>query len=371
MASGQAAALDIELEDVINWFDAHFGCVWLFMQLCDSSDFSLVVSHIYSVVDQAHLVSHLARHLGVGGAHLLSHDYGDSVALELLARFNLAPEGREGGQSGGHREGNDATPTPLLTLQSLTMLNGGVFPETNIPRPLQKGWVRWRSFLVMVVVVVRVVVVVGRVVVVVRVVVVMVVVVVVVRVVMMAVVVVVKVLVVRVAVVVRVVVVVVVVRVVVVMLIPVLCSVCQVLLIPVLGPVLSRLTCRPLFRLGFGEIFGRNKPTEEEYLDFYSAIVHHSGHHVTASLLQYIPERQRNKDRWVGALRNSRVPVLMIYGPADPVNPSPHFPDMFRREAPQHSLVILDEAVGHYPQWEDPDSTLQHLTHFLDHLTPP
>lgn len=75
--------------------------------------------YAYSIRDQADLVSALAAELGVETAHILSHDYGDTVAQELLARHN----GAEGG-------------TPEL--KSVVFLNGGLFPETHLATFNQK-----------------------------------------------------------------------------------------------------------------------------------------------------------------------------------------------------------------------------------------
>ncbi len=72
----------------------------------------------YSLVDAASQCEALCDELGVERAHLLAHDYGDSVAQELLAR---------------HAEGSLA-----WTIDSCVLLNGGVFPEQHRPRPIQK-----------------------------------------------------------------------------------------------------------------------------------------------------------------------------------------------------------------------------------------
>ena len=72
----------------------------------------------YSVLDQADLVGALLAHLGIDRAHLLSHDYGVSVAQELLARA---------------RDGQ-----PGLAIPSACFLNGGLFAEAYRPRPVQK-----------------------------------------------------------------------------------------------------------------------------------------------------------------------------------------------------------------------------------------
>lgn len=83
--------------------------------------------HRYSILEQADLLTTLARRRGFGQCHVLAHDYGDTVAQELLARSNV------GGSN-------------MLQLDSLALLNGGLFPETHRARVVQKllnspvGW---------------------------------------------------------------------------------------------------------------------------------------------------------------------------------------------------------------------------------------
>lgn len=72
----------------------------------------------YSIIHQADLQEALLEHLGIGEAHILAHDYGDTVAQELLARHN------ENALS--------------FSLKSVCFLNGGLFPERHRPLPVQK-----------------------------------------------------------------------------------------------------------------------------------------------------------------------------------------------------------------------------------------
>lgn len=37
-------------------------------------------------------------------------------------------------------------------------------------------------------------------------------------------------------------------------------------------------------------------------------------------LIKYIPQRLEHRDRWVGALQNTEVPLVLINGPADPIS---------------------------------------------------
>ncbi|WP_425409726.1 alpha/beta fold hydrolase [Hyphococcus sp.] len=76
-------------------------------------------AHIkYSIFNQADLQEALLEFFGVSEAHLFVHDYGNTVAQELLARAN------EGALS--------------FAIRSIVFLNGGLFPEQHRARPVQK-----------------------------------------------------------------------------------------------------------------------------------------------------------------------------------------------------------------------------------------
>jgi len=76
------------------------------------------VNHQYSIFEQADLQEAFLEHLGVGEAHLLVHDYGNTVGQELLARQH------------DH--------ALSFAIKSLCFLNGGLFPEQHRARLLQK-----------------------------------------------------------------------------------------------------------------------------------------------------------------------------------------------------------------------------------------
>jgi len=76
----------------------------------------------YSIMEQATLHEEFLEHFGVKRAHVLAHDYGDTVAQELLARSR---ERSETGKSG-------------FDIRSVCFLNGGIFPSMHRPRPMQR-----------------------------------------------------------------------------------------------------------------------------------------------------------------------------------------------------------------------------------------
>ena len=89
------------------------------------------LDHVYCLLEQADLQQALLEHLRVTQpVHVLAHDYGDSVAQELLAR---------------HYEGR-------FEMASCVFLNGGLFPETHRTALVQKlllsplGWMIGRAF---------------------------------------------------------------------------------------------------------------------------------------------------------------------------------------------------------------------------------
>ncbi|XP_060078566.1 mesoderm-specific transcript protein-like [Ylistrum balloti] len=202
------------------------------------------LGHSFTISEQTDIGEVLLMKLGVKQAHILSHDYGDTVALELLARHNQ-----------GHGR---------IHVLSLCLSNGGVFPETNHPRPIQR-----------------------------------------------------------------------------------------VLKNSVVGPIVSRFFFfKFFFKRSFGEVFGV-MPSDEELDDIFTIKLHKDGNMVDSLLLNYVSERAVHRDRWVGALQTTKVPVHMIYGPADIVNP-PAFIQFYKENVPNPSITVLKSNIGHYPQFEAP-----------------
>ena len=75
----------------------------------------------YTIAAQATLHERLLASLGVEDVHVLAHDYGDTVTQELMAR---QLERIQHGGSG-------------FRLRTVSLLNGGLFPESHRARPIQ------------------------------------------------------------------------------------------------------------------------------------------------------------------------------------------------------------------------------------------
>ena len=210
--------------------------------------------HAYSLLEQADLQQALLSHLGIDEpVHVLAHDYGDSVAQELIAR---------------HQEGR-------LQLASCVFLNGGLFPETHYPVLTQK------------------------------------------------------------------------------------------LLLGPLGPLLGRLFSRAALAKNFAKVFGpRTQPSESELDGFWELIAHNDGPAVMHRLIRYILDRRVNRQRWVKAMQETRVPMRVIDGAVDPISGA-HMVERYRELIESADTVLLP-AIGHYPQVEAPAEVLAHYLEFRE-----
>lgn len=214
--------------------------------------------YAYSILDQADLHEAWLASLGVGEAHILAHDYGDTVAQELLAR-HIERE----------RVGDEG-----LRLLSVCFLNGGLFPEQHRATFTQR------------------------------------------------------------------------------------------LLHSPLGGLVSSMMSRSRFEKGLGEVFGPDtQPSKDEFDAFWTLATAKGGMPAIGhKLIRYIAERRANRDRWVGALVDSPIPLRVIDGALDPVSGA-HMVAHYQKLVPNPDTVLLDH-VGHYPQLEAPAEVLDAFLDF-------
>lgn len=205
----------------------------------------------YRIAAQADLAEAVIAHFGVSDCCVLAHDYGDTVAQELLAR-----------QSEGSR----------WTLRQLALLNGGLFPETHRPRLIQR------------------------------------------------------------------------------------------LLASPMGGLIARLTNYPRFAANMRRIC-RQPWSDAELAALWSLLQRQHGLRVMPKLIGYMAERRRHRERWVGALVRSAIPIRLINGLDDPISGA-HMVQRYRELVPNPDVVELTD-VGHYPQLEAPTAVATALQAFL------
>lgn len=133
-----------------------------------------------------------------------------------------------------------------------------------------------------------------------------------------------------------------------------------------MGTILGRFHNYFTFRYHLTHVFGpKTPPTIAEVHDFWAVIRHNDGFRVFSHLLNYLEERKSFESRWVNALQLSTIPIQVIYGPEDPINPKNLFVPYFMQKLPKHRLDVLEEDIGHYPNLEAPEAVVQLLVDFL------
>ena len=199
----------------------------------------------YSLVEQADVALALWRKLGITSAHVLAHDYGTSVATELLAREA--------------RGGLD------FEITRLTLCNGSMHIELAKLRPIQR-----------------------------------------------------------------------------------------MLRTPLLGSVVARLSTERVFIRNMRKLFADPSTVgADELAAMWRMLVGDGGRRVLPKITRYLDERREKWDRWIGALRTTKVPIHIVWAVEDPVAVV-NMAHVLHEEI-KHSRLTLLEQLGHFPMLEGPE----------------
>jgi pimeloyl-ACP methyl ester carboxylesterase len=138
----------------------------------------------------------------------------------------------------------------------------------------------------------------------------------------------------------------------------------QKILISPFGFLFGRLISDSKFKRSLASIFGdQTQPTEDELNDFLAVFKFNDGRRIAHKLIRYMPERQKYRQRWVGALQRMRVPFKFINGLADKVS-GKHLVERFRVVVPHQTDIIELEDIGHFPHFETPEIVLENYFRF-------
>lgn len=139
----------------------------------------------------------------------------------------------------------------------------------------------------------------------------------------------------------------------------------QTMLAGPLGPILSRIMPKQRMLDGLAEVFGKNTRPSGEFLNsLWPGIVGANGRGALARRIRYMAERKENAERWVGALKSARLPLMLINGLEDPVSGA-HAADGFEKLVPKAKLARLP-GIGHFPLIEAPDTVAELVEKFHD-----
>ncbi|WP_445777500.1 alpha/beta fold hydrolase [Shewanella sp.] len=214
----------------------------------------------YLISQQADIFQTLLAKLGVNEYHILAHDYGDTVAQELLAR--------------------QVSRDSKIHINSVCLLNGGLFPETHKPVLIQT------------------------------------------------------------------------------------------LLLSPIGAFVAKRITKPKFAANLQHIFGPStQPTPVVIDTLWQLLTHNDGIAVIHKLITYMTQRKQHRERWVGALVNSPVPVKLIAGALDPIS-GQHMIDRYCQLIPNANVTTMP-TLGHYPQVEDAHAITTAYIEFRDSINKP
>jgi pimeloyl-ACP methyl ester carboxylesterase len=113
------------------------------------------------------------------------------------------------------------------------------------------------------------------------------------------------------------------------------------------------------------EMFGPDTKPSPQLLDkFHEILEYNDGKRVVHKVGRFVLDREHHRNRWVRAMRETRVPMRLIDGPCDP-NSGRHMADRYLEVVPAPDVVLLAPTIGHWPQIEDPSAVVEH---FLEHV---
>ena len=125
-----------------------------------------------------------------------------------------------------------------------------------------------------------------------------------------------------------------------------------------LGKYVAKLTNFLIFKKNMKNIyFNTSKVTDNELKEMWELIELNGGRKVIHKLTQYINERYLYWDRWIGALKETRVQTKIIWAKNDPIAVSA-IAKLLAKEIPNNTLFWM-ENTGHFLMLENPKELLE------------
>ncbi len=137
----------------------------------------------------------------------------------------------------------------------------------------------------------------------------------------------------------------------------------QKLLLGPFGPLISRLMREDRLTQTLKEIFGpETRPDAEASAALWRIAVGVNGKPSFARRIRYMQDRRDHEARWVGALQETELRMLMINGIEDPISGA-HVCDAIEQQIPRMDVVRLN-GIGHFPPLEAPRACVEHILDF-------
>jgi pimeloyl-ACP methyl ester carboxylesterase len=137
-----------------------------------------------------------------------------------------------------------------------------------------------------------------------------------------------------------------------------------ILLDPETGPQIGKLMTAETFGRSLLPTYSpAHPPSADDLVAAWQSVARRGGPAIAHRLIRYIRDRERHRDRWVGALEQASPPRHFVWGMLDPVSGA-HMAERIAERLPGAELVRLGD-VAHWPQLEAPDVVVGHLLRML------
>jgi len=119
------------------------------------------------------------------------------------------------------------------------------------------------------------------------------------------------------------------------------------------GKWVAKLTSYQIFKKNLRNVyFDKTQATEHELKEMWFQLEYNNGRNVIHLLSNYINERYFFWHRWIGALKETAVPIKIIWAKNDPVAVV-GIAELLASEIPNNNLFWIDNC-GHFPMLETP-----------------
>ena len=142
----------------------------------------------------------------------------------------------------------------------------------------------------------------------------------------------------------------------------------QKILLSKLGWLVNKLATQKQFNNSMIRVFGpTTKPSKSELDNFWFLINYNKGRHIFHNLISYMSDRKENRERWIFALKTSKIPIALINGSIDPVSGS-HMIERYKQLIGDITWLKELKNIGHYPQIEAPEEVSEYYKFFLNNV---
>ena len=143
----------------------------------------------------------------------------------------------------------------------------------------------------------------------------------------------------------------------------------QKILLSKLGWLVNKLATQKQFNNSMIRVFGpTTKPSKSELDNFWFLINYNKGRHIFHNLISYMSDRKENRERWINALKKSKIPIALINGSIDPVSGS-HMIERYKQLIGDVTWLKELKNIGHYPQLEAPKEVSEYYKFFLNSIS--